>query len=146
MLHHFKQHGLHIASVNCSRSVGRRADHLLLLATARGLLWPVTRRPLPAQSKLLCFDHWCDRWYRQAVASELYKRGFNLILHGRNAEKLKQVVEQLKSGGSGKDIKTWVADANSPDVDFEAAAAQWEGLEITLVINNVGSAPVREST
>ena len=54
--------------------------------------------------------------------------------------------EGLKAGGSGKDIRTWTADANSPDVGFEAAAAQWAGLEITLVIHNIRSAPVREFT
>lgn len=82
----------------------------------------------------------------KGVAHELYKKGFNLILHGRNEEKLKKVVEELKASGSGRDIRTWIADANRADVDFAAAAAQWEGLEITLVIHNVGSAPVREST
>ena len=82
----------------------------------------------------------------KGVAHQLYKKGFNLVLHGRNEEKLKKVVEELKAGGSGKDIRTWVVDANSPSVDFEGAAAQWAGLEITLVIHNVGSAPVREFT
>ncbi|EKM57279.1 uncharacterized protein PHACADRAFT_254970 [Phanerochaete carnosa HHB-10118-sp] len=83
----------------------------------------------------------------KSVSKELYKHGFNLILHGRNSEKLERVREEIQAlGASKRDVKIWVADANSPDVDFEAAVAQWEGLEITLVVNNVGGAPVREST
>lgn len=45
-----------------------------------------------------------------------------------------------------RDIQLWVADANSPDVDFESAVKQWEGLQITLVVHNVGGAPAREFT
>ena len=83
----------------------------------------------------------------KAVAKELYMKGFNLILHGRNEEKLKKVKEEVSSLPSrDKDIKLWIVDANSPDVDFEAAVARWEDLEITLVIHNVGSAPPREYT
>lgn len=82
----------------------------------------------------------------KAVAQELYKLGFNLILHGRNAEKLENARKEIQgSGPQKKDVKLWVADANSPDVDFNAAVAQWEGLEITLVVHNVGGAPVRWS-
>lgn len=82
----------------------------------------------------------------KAVAKELYQKGFNLILHGRNEEKLRKVQEEIESSGGAKDIKLWVVNANEPAVDFEAAAAQWVGLEVTLVINNVGSAPVRQTT
>lgn len=83
----------------------------------------------------------------KSVSKELYKHGFNLILHGRNGEKLERVREEIQAlGAPRRDVKVWVADANSPDVDFEAAVAQWEGLEITLVVHNVGGAPVREPT
>lgn len=83
----------------------------------------------------------------KAVAQELYKLGFNLILHGRNPEKLESVRKEIQgSGPQKKDVKLWVADANSPDVDFNAAVAQWEGLEITLVVHNVGSTSPRVST
>ncbi|GJE93095.1 NAD(P)-binding protein [Phanerochaete sordida] len=83
----------------------------------------------------------------KGVAKELYRRGFNLIIHGRNAEKMERVREEIQSlGVPRKDVKIWVADANDPEVDFEGAVAQWEGLEITLVVHNVGGAPVREPT
>ena len=83
----------------------------------------------------------------KAVAKELYLRGFNLILHGRNANKLERVSDEIRSAGSTKkDVRLWVADANSADVNFEGAAKQWDGLQITLVVHNVGGAPVRETT
>jgi 17beta-estradiol 17-dehydrogenase / very-long-chain 3-oxoacyl-CoA reductase len=83
----------------------------------------------------------------KAVARELYVRGFNLILHGRNESKLQRVREEIQSAGSPrKDVKLWVADATSPEVDFEAAVRQWEGLDITLVVHNVGGAPIRDTT
>ena len=83
----------------------------------------------------------------KAVAKELYLRGFNLILHGRNANKLERVRDEIRSAGSTtKDVRLWVADANSADVDFEGAAKQWDGLQITLVVHNVRGAPVRETT
>ena len=83
----------------------------------------------------------------RAVAKELHRRGFNLILHGRNPEKLAQVREEIQSASTVKrDIKLWVADANSPDVDFEGAVKQWEGLQITLVVHSVGGAPARDFT
>ncbi|GJE93096.1 NAD(P)-binding protein [Phanerochaete sordida] len=83
----------------------------------------------------------------KSVAKELYKRGFNLILHGRNAAKMEKVREEIQGlDAPRKDVKVWLADANSPEVDFEGAVAQWAGLEITLVVHNVGGAPVREPT
>lgn len=80
----------------------------------------------------------------KAVAKELYLKGFNLILHGRNEEKLRKVCEEIRANGSGsRDVKMWIADADAPDTDFAAAVAQWEGLQISLVVNNVGGSPPR---
>lgn len=80
----------------------------------------------------------------KSTAKELYRRGFNLIIHGRNAEKLERVRKEILAvGGAGKDVKVWVADAGSSDVDFEGAVKSWDGLEITLVLHNVGGAPSR---
>lgn len=73
----------------------------------------------------------------KATAKELYKRGFNVILHGRNPEKLAKVSEELRRVGT-RDIRLWVEDATKSEIDFEAAVAQWEDIEITLVVNNVG--------
>ena len=83
----------------------------------------------------------------KGVAKELYRRGFNLILHGRNAEKMERVREEIQSlGVPRKNVKVWIADADDPEVGFEGAVAQWEGLEITLVVHNVGGAPPRDPT
>lgn len=80
----------------------------------------------------------------KSTAKELYRRGFNLIIHGRNAEKLERVRKEIIAvGGAGKDVKVWVADAGSPDVDFDGAVKSWDELEITLVLHNVGGAPSR---
>ncbi|KAF7795806.1 hypothetical protein EIP86_006973 [Pleurotus ostreatoroseus] len=78
----------------------------------------------------------------KATAKELYKRGFNIILHGRNPDKLRQVEEELSKLGN-KDVKLWVEDACRDSIDFGTAVAQWEGLEITLVVHNVGGVVVR---
>ena len=78
----------------------------------------------------------------KATAKELYKRGFNIILHGRNHDKLRQVEEELRKLGN-KDVKIWVEDACRDSIDFGTAVAQWEGLEITLVVHNVGGVVVR---
>ena len=76
----------------------------------------------------------------RAVAQELYERGFNLILHGRNEAKLKTVIDQIRttSKGPNRDIKYFIAAANSTGVDFKEIAGRFEGLQITLFINNVG--------
>ncbi|PSR74725.1 hypothetical protein PHLCEN_2v9604 [Hermanssonia centrifuga] len=75
----------------------------------------------------------------KAIAKELYSRGFNVILHGRDEQKLQAVKAEFRKGGS-KAVKLWVADATSPEVDFDKAIEQWKDLHITLVIHNVGSA------
>lgn len=71
------------------------------------------------------------------VAKELYKRGFNLILHGRSEAKVKRVVEEIKATGS-RDVKYFLASAEDPNVDFEKLVAPYKNLNITLLVNNVG--------
>ena len=77
----------------------------------------------------------------KSTARELYAKGFNLILHGRNEEKMKRVVEEVKAANptSGLDVKYFIADVGRPDVDFEGIAERFEGLNITLFVNNVGA-------
>ena len=77
----------------------------------------------------------------KSTAKELYARGFNLILHGRNEEKMKRVVEEVKAvnPGSGLVVKYFIADVGRSDVDFKGIARQFEGLQITLFVNNVGA-------
>ena len=77
----------------------------------------------------------------KSTAKELYSKGFNLILHGRNEEKMKRAVEELKAANpaSGLDIKYFIADVGRPDIDFEGIARQFESHDITLFVNNVGA-------
>lgn len=79
----------------------------------------------------------------RGTAKELYAKGFNLILHGRNEEKMKQTVEEVRAVNptSGLDVKYFIVDAGRPDVDFGGIARQFEGLNITLFVNNVGASP-----
>ena len=80
----------------------------------------------------------------KALAKELYDKGFNLIIHGRNEEKIFSVIDELKdSSPSGGDVRSFVADANRSDVDFEGIAKGFEGLNITLFVNNVGGIKIR---
>ncbi|KAI0088348.1 NAD-P-binding protein [Irpex rosettiformis] len=81
----------------------------------------------------------------KGIAKELYKKGFNLVIHGRNPEKLKKVREEiLSSSDSKRDVRLWIADASAPDVDFASAIKEWEDVEITLVIHNVGGSEMKD--
>jgi 17beta-estradiol 17-dehydrogenase / very-long-chain 3-oxoacyl-CoA reductase len=80
----------------------------------------------------------------RSTAKELYAKGFNLILHGRNEEKMKGIVEVVKATNpaSGLDVKYFIADATRSDVDFKGIANRFEGLDITLLVNNVGGSSI----
>ena len=83
----------------------------------------------------------------KSTAKELYVKGFNLILHGRNEEKMKRAVEEVRAANpaSGLDVKYFIADVGQPDVDFEGIAREFGDLNITLFVNNVGaSLPTNE--
>lgn len=81
----------------------------------------------------------------KAVAKELYNKGFNLVIHGRNPEKLKKVQEDILSSSSSKrHVRLWVADASAAEVDYASALKAWEDIEITLVINNVGGTVMKD--
>ena len=74
----------------------------------------------------------------KALAKELYQQGFNLILHGRNEEKMRKVVEEVRSGGA-REVLYFLADASRVDHDFEGMMAPYKGLHITVIVHNVGS-------
>ncbi|PCH40815.1 NAD(P)-binding protein [Wolfiporia cocos MD-104 SS10] len=78
----------------------------------------------------------------KAVAEELYSKGFNLILHGRNEQKLAQVVDLLRAR-EGRDVLTFLADATRSGHDFEHIMEPFRSLNITLVIHNVGGTFIR---
>jgi 17beta-estradiol 17-dehydrogenase / very-long-chain 3-oxoacyl-CoA reductase len=82
---------------------------------------------------------------RKGVAKELYRRGFNLILHGRNEEKTRKVVEEIKAIGGGRDVRYFLADVAAPGHDFQKIIAAFKDLNITLMLNNVGGTPVKRT-
>ena len=77
----------------------------------------------------------------KALAVELVKRGFNLVIHGRNAVKLGGVKAELDRLGTGNDVRMWIADAGV-DLSWESIPEELQGLEITVLVNNVGGAQV----
>ena len=84
----------------------------------------------------------------KATAQELYNKGFNLILHGRNEAKLKGVIEEIQSAkskrtGKIQDVKYFLEDASKAGIDFEGIARRFEGLNVTIFVNNVGGFTVR---
>ncbi|KAL4245735.1 VLCFA Elongation and Steroid Dehydrogenase [Abortiporus biennis] len=73
------------------------------------------------------------------TAKELYRKGFNIIIHGRNEVKVRKVVEEILAlPGPSRDVRYFIAPADSAEVDFERIARQYEDLNITLLVNNVG--------
>jgi len=76
----------------------------------------------------------------KSLAKILYAKGFNLILHGRNEEKVKNVVEEIQAlyGRKDGEIKYFIANASESGHDFEGIAKRYEDLNVTLFINNVG--------
>jgi 17beta-estradiol 17-dehydrogenase / very-long-chain 3-oxoacyl-CoA reductase len=84
----------------------------------------------------------------KSTAQELYDKGFNLIIHGRNEKKLMDVVAEIQSAKSKKtgkvqDVKYFLEDANKAGIDFEGIAKRFEGLNVTILVNNVGGSTVR---
>lgn len=84
----------------------------------------------------------------KATARELYNKGFNLILHGRSEKKLKAVLEEIqrtKSERTGKvqDVRYFLEDASRAGIDFEGIVKRFEGLNVTILVNNVGAFTVR---
>lgn len=79
----------------------------------------------------------------KAVAHELFHKGFNLIIHGRNEEKIRKVIAEIKATGGNGDIRYFVADASKGGHDFAQLLAPFADLNITLVIHNVGGAYMR---
>jgi 17beta-estradiol 17-dehydrogenase / very-long-chain 3-oxoacyl-CoA reductase len=84
----------------------------------------------------------------KATARELYNKGFNLILHGRNEKKLHDVIKEIQSvvskrTGKIQDVKYFLEDASKAGIDFERIAKRFEGLNVTILVNNVGTYTVR---
>ncbi|GJJ09617.1 hypothetical protein Clacol_003840 [Clathrus columnatus] len=77
----------------------------------------------------------------KGVATELYLRGFNLILHGRNVEKTQKVADEiraLRNGQGKKDVRIFIADATKSDNNFQNIVAPFKNLNVSILVNNVG--------
>jgi 17beta-estradiol 17-dehydrogenase / very-long-chain 3-oxoacyl-CoA reductase len=77
-----------------------------------------------------------------ALASEFSSRGFNIILHGRNASKLRAVALHLSSKHPQRHYEVLVADAATFPPTAEAYTELLEPvkhLNITILVNNVGN-------
>ena len=75
----------------------------------------------------------------KAIAIELAGKGFNLILHGRNTEKLQTVEQEIKSLNPVCEVVNIVHDGSKEsqlDISFIAK------LPISILVNNVGIGPM----
>ena len=76
----------------------------------------------------------------KAVALELAREGFNVILHGRNVNKLKDVVEEIKQKYPARKTVTFVHDASKRDIPLDISS--FKSLPISVLVNNVGHGPI----
>lgn len=78
----------------------------------------------------------------RGFARELARRGFNVVLHGRNLAKLESVKNELSKEFGNISFRTIIVDASKsgPDMykEIEAAVDSLKGLHVTVLINNVG--------
>jgi 17beta-estradiol 17-dehydrogenase / very-long-chain 3-oxoacyl-CoA reductase len=77
----------------------------------------------------------------KGIVLELAKKGFNLILHGRNEEKLNVVKNEILAINPNLNIVCIVQDG-SRDNELDISAIKT--LPITVLVNNVGMGPIRE--
>lgn len=79
----------------------------------------------------------------RSIAEELLKRGFNVLLHGRNEKKLSDLRAKLLQAHSGRRIELLVLDASRPGIDYDAIVSQIKALDgkLTILVNNVGGIP-----
>ncbi|KAK4539596.1 hypothetical protein LTR36_010532 [Oleoguttula mirabilis] len=76
----------------------------------------------------------------RAFVDELLERGFNVLLHGRNQEKLERIMKELAQQHPKRSIDFVVADASRPDHPEDIVAAKVKQLpgKLTILVNNVG--------
>lgn len=73
------------------------------------------------------------------IAHELATKGFNVILHGRNPEKLDRTKNQLEKEHKNVDFRTAILDASSAtSQQIDGLVASLDGLNLTVLVNNVG--------
>lgn len=76
----------------------------------------------------------------KAIALELAKAGFNIILHGRNRDKLQSLEAQIRQQHPAIDVQLF-------DMDASAANDTWPAFTpkqpLAVLVNNVGIGPIR---
>lgn len=85
-------------------------------------------------------------------ANELASQGFNVVIHGRNHEKLSRVQSQLQTKFPAQSFRTLVANAGTmtsithqpgglgkfEPVDFKAIQQSLDDINLTVLVNNAG--------
>ncbi|EME89135.1 uncharacterized protein MYCFIDRAFT_206236 [Pseudocercospora fijiensis CIRAD86] len=77
----------------------------------------------------------------RGFAEELCQRGFNVVLHARNQEKLETEREKLLKRWPQREVKLLKIDAaseSSHPATFEGAAARLKEVDLKVLVNNVG--------
>lgn len=83
----------------------------------------------------------------EGFAHALCAKRFNVLLHGRNQQKLDNLKSTLSQEYPNVQIKTVIADVFDIDVDIACIVKACETLPgpLTLLVNNVGGAPLSPS-
>ena len=79
-------------------------------------------------------------------AQELSKEGFNVVLHGRNKEKLEGVMKRLIQEFPQTKYRVLIADASSNSTSFDQLAQSVSDINLKILINNVGGASMLKDT
>ncbi|KAK3115334.1 hypothetical protein LTR53_005419 [Teratosphaeriaceae sp. CCFEE 6253] len=81
----------------------------------------------------------------RAFADELLDRGFNLLLHGRNPEKLERVRKEMLADYPKRSVEIVVADASRTDRPERAVLEKVQQLpgKLIVLVNNVGGVNIQ---
>lgn len=77
----------------------------------------------------------------KGFAEELCERNFNIVIHGRNEQKLEALKRSLEQRSPGVEVRTLQIDAGneaSKDEAFARAASAVKDINLKILINNVG--------
>ncbi|CAM1501489.1 Fc.00g034730.m01.CDS01 [Cosmosporella sp. VM-42] len=76
----------------------------------------------------------------RAFAFELASRGFDVVLHGRNPNKLASVKADLEAKYPARQVRSIIADASdSSKLSFTEIKAMLADIPLKILVNNVGS-------
>lgn len=79
-----------------------------------------------------------------AFAQALCSKGFNVLLHGRNPEKLAGIKAELEKQYPNVRVQAVIADAFDYNADLDKIVSTCEALpgKLTVLVNNVGGVPL----